>query len=79
MEWIAANWEGIVAVAGIVAAVLKTLGKMKYAKVIEALVCAIETADAKDVKALAQNASFKNGTNVVLAKLVTKLTEGEKP
>ena len=79
MAWITENWAIITTVAGVVIAILKTLGQMKYAKVIEALVCAIETADARDVKALAQSASFKNGTNVVLAKLVTKLTEGEKP
>ena len=77
MEWLTV--ELVVAVLGVVGTVLGLLGKAKYAKVIEALVCAIETADARDVKALAQSASFKNGTNVVLAKLVTKLTEGEKP
>ena len=78
MAWITENWAIITTLASVAIALLNAWGKSRYAKVIEALVVSIETADAKDVKALAQNASFKNGTNVVLAKLVTKLTEGEK-
>ena len=76
MEWIAENWELIAAVAGVIVAVLNMLGKAKYAKVVADLVGAIEKANAADVKALAQSASVKSKTDVLLAKVVKQLTGG---
>jgi len=76
MEWIAEHWEIIAAVAGVAVAVLKAFGQAKYAKVVADLVLAIEKANAADVKALAQSASFKSGTDKVLAKVVKQLTGG---
>ena len=76
MEWIQSNWELIAAVAGVAVAVLKAFGQAKYAKVVADLVLAIEKANAADVKAMAQSASVKSGTDALLAKVVTKLTGG---
>ena len=74
MEWL--NVELVVAVLGVVGTILGLLGKAKYARVVADLVNSIEKANASDVKALAQSASFKSGTDKVLAKVVKKLTEG---
>ena len=74
MEWLSV--ELVVAVLGILGTILGLLGKAKYAKVVNDLVLAIEKANASDVKALAQSASVKSGTDALLAKVVTKLTGG---
>jgi len=74
MEWLSV--ELVVAVLGILGTILGLLGKAKYARVVADLVRSIETAQAADVKALAQSASFKSGTDKVLAGIVKKLTKG---
>ena len=74
MEWLSV--ELVVAVLGILGTILGLLGKAKYARVVADLVTSIEKANAADVKALAQSASVKSKTDVLLAKVVKKLTEG---
>ena len=74
MEWLSV--ELVVAVLGILGTILGLLGKAKYARVVTDLVTSIEKANAADVKALAQSASVKSKTDVLLAKVVKQLTGG---
>jgi len=76
MEWLSV--ELVVAVLGVIGTVLGMIGKAKYGKVIEALVKAIETEDAKPVKTAAKANSVTNGSNALLSALVAKLTGGLK-
>jgi hypothetical protein len=78
MDWIAEHWEVIVAIVTAAYGVWQKLAKGKTNKVVEALVQSIERADAADVKALAKDKSARAGVGPLLAKIVTKLTEGEK-
>ena len=74
MEWLSP--ELIVAVLGVIGTILGVLGKARYAKVVEALVHAIEAEDASAVKTTAKANSVTNGSSALLAALVKKLTGG---
>ena len=75
MEWIWDHWSIFTTLAAIASTVLGYYGKAKWGKVVTDLVNSIERANASDVKAMAQSASVKSGTDKTLAKVVKKLTE----
>ena len=76
MTWLAENWALVTTIASVVIAALNAWGKTRYAKVVEALVRAIETEDASNVKTAAKANSVTNGSNALLSALVAKLTGG---
>jgi hypothetical protein len=76
VAWLAEHWAIITTVVGFLVAGLKFAGQAKYAKVIEALIKAIEDANVDAVKQAAHTESVSNGTELTLDKLVQKITGG---
>ena len=76
MTWLAENWALVTTIASVVIAALNAWGKTRYAKVVSALVLAIEEANASTTKELAKANTTKNGTAGLLGAIVAKLTKG---
>lgn len=77
MDWLMEHWSVVTTLAGLVTAALTYLGKARYARVVSALVLAIEQEGGRSTKTVAKQQAAREGVSSTLAKLVKKLTEGE--
>jgi len=76
LEWIGDNWELIAAIAGWIVSLLLKLNLGKYAKVLKAIIEAVEESDLPHIKKRIKVKNELQGTNQLLDKEVQKVTKG---
>ena len=76
LTWVVEHWSEITTVAAAIVAILKWIGKARYATIIEDIVRAVEEHDSVLLKKRISVETKKSGVSAVLDKIVQKVTEG---